>query len=404
MRVTYVCADPGVPVFGSKGCSIHVQEIIRAFVQRGDSVEILAARLGGTPPPDLADCRVRFLALDEHTTVAQREVAQQSLAATMARNIDWSHCDLVYERYSLWSDLTQVRAARHGVPSVLEVNAPLIEEQQTHRNLVDRKTASEQTTTAFRHARSIVAVSSEVATYVVGMLRHSSQPRVDKIHVVPNGVDVDRFRPDAVPISQHNGFTVGFVGSLKPWHGVESLLAAFEPIAEAYPSSRLRIIGDGPMRNALQDALNQRSPETARRTEFLGSVAPERIPGYLTSLDAAIAPYMQTDNFYFSPLKVYEYMASGRAVAASATGQLKDLITNGVTGLTFAPGDVVQLTAALVKLAESPALRLRLGRAARQVVLQDHSWETTLDNILSRVIRSVSVICERQGASRPFGR
>lgn len=53
MRVAYVCADLGVPVFGAKGCSIHVQEIVRSFLKRGDQVELFVARVGGVVQPPL---------------------------------------------------------------------------------------------------------------------------------------------------------------------------------------------------------------------------------------------------------------------------------------------------------------------------------------------------------------
>ncbi len=64
MRVTYVCADPGVPVFGSKGASVHVQEVLRAFVRRGDDVDLVCVRRGGTAPAGLEGVAVHEVADD----------------------------------------------------------------------------------------------------------------------------------------------------------------------------------------------------------------------------------------------------------------------------------------------------------------------------------------------------
>ena len=62
MRIAYVCADPGVPVFGRKGCSVHVQEMIRAFRRSGADVELFAARADDPLPPELEGVRVHRIA------------------------------------------------------------------------------------------------------------------------------------------------------------------------------------------------------------------------------------------------------------------------------------------------------------------------------------------------------
>ncbi|MBL8814906.1 MAG: glycosyltransferase family 4 protein [Planctomyces sp.] len=389
MHVAYVCADAGVPVFGSKGCSIHVQEIVRAFLRRGDSVEIFAARLGGRPPADLSNCIVHEFPLAKHLTTANRESAQHSLARTIAQHIVFSQFDLIYERYSLWSDDTQKHAADFGVHSVLEVNAPLIDEQQLHRELHNRSGAEQCAVNAFRHAGRIVAVSAEVAEYVRTFFPDQTGRHLTTVQVVNNGVDVDRFRPsghvhDRSGKQSHSCLTIGFVGSLKPWHGVESLIEAFQMMADVFPDTQLKIIGDGPMRDTLESSLLDSS--IAHRIHFHGAVPAEEMPTHLTSLDIAVAPYLKNDGFYFSPLKVYEYMACGLPVAASATGQLNELIQNGENGLLYEAGNVSELRQALTRLAEDRQLRKLLGAAARATVVHHHSWQQTLERILEPAV------------------
>src|SRR4051794_40395990 len=99
MRVAYVCADPGVPIFGSKGCSIHAQEILRALVKRDAQVDLFATSLGGEPPPGLQTVRLRGLAPAPKGELAARE--QMSLAANgdLRRALEREGpFDLVYER------------------------------------------------------------------------------------------------------------------------------------------------------------------------------------------------------------------------------------------------------------------------------------------------------------------
>src|SRR5690606_23562284 len=144
LRVAYVCADPGIPVFGTKGASVHVQEIIRAWRARGAEVHVYAVRLGDEVPVDLADLPVHLVRVGgKGLDPAQREVAQQAAAAELARQVVELAPDVVYERYSLFSCVLE--QARQGLGStvrtVLEVNAPLVDEQRTHRVLVDEAAA-----------------------------------------------------------------------------------------------------------------------------------------------------------------------------------------------------------------------------------------------------------------------
>ena len=208
-RLAYVCADPGIPVFGNKGASVHVQEVVRALSARGIRVELFASRTGGDPPPGLEEVPLHRLPSPPKGDLAERE--QKLLAA----NEDLREAletagpfDAVYERYSLWSFAGMEYASRTGAAGVLEVNAPLIEEQATHRGLSDRAGSEKVANCVFGAASALAAVSEELAAHLRGYL--SAWGRV---HVVPNGVNTERFPAGLAPSSPAPGkFTVGFVG------------------------------------------------------------------------------------------------------------------------------------------------------------------------------------------------
>jgi glycosyltransferase involved in cell wall biosynthesis len=259
----------------------------------------------------------------------------------------------------------------------LEVNAPLIEEQAEHRGLVDRAGAERVAAQVFESATALLAVSEEVARYLTGF----SVAR-EKVHVVPNGVNPDRFALNLAPSlpGTPGAFTVGFVGTLKPWHGLEILVETFGKLHKQQSNARLLIVGDGPERENQQTALSSRGLLGA--THFTGAVSAEEVPGLLASMDAAVAPYPKLPHFYFSPLKVYEYMAAGLPVVASRLGQLTKLIDHDVNGLLTTPGDATELAAALERLRRAPELRIRLGNAARATVLRNHTWDTVVQRVL----------------------
>jgi glycosyltransferase involved in cell wall biosynthesis len=99
-------------------------------------------------------------------------------------------------------------------------------------------------------------------------------------------------------------------------------------------------------------------------------------------MDVAVAPYPPQAEFYFSPLKVYEYMAAGLPVVASRIGQIEEAIRDGVDGVLCPPGDPEAFAAALLRLADDPLLRARLGRAARESVVAERTWSAVAGLII----------------------
>lgn len=378
MRVAYVCADPGVPVFGQKGCSIHVQEVIRALQRQGAEVDLFATRLGGNPPADLASVKVHRLPSIPKVERSVRERVALSINPDLDLELNLAApFDLVYERYSLWSYSGMEYAQTAGIPGILEVNAPLIQEQAQHRGLVHREAAEQVATRAFRAATALIAVSREIETYLADWVEFPQT-----IHVIPNGVNPNRFSSDRhlEELNADQTFTVGFVGSLKPWHGLPHLVTAFEALHQRVSNARLLIVGDGPERQSLEADLGDRN--LLAHTHFTGAVPPEAIPTWLSEMDVAVAPYPAESTFYFSPLKVYEYMAAALPVVVSRIGQLSDLIDDGVTGVLCEPGNPIALAEALEALWRSPQQRHQMGQAARRQILTHHTWDTVAQQIL----------------------
>ena len=376
MKAAYVCADRGVPVFGTKGCSLHVQEVTRAFTKRGIDTDLFAASPGGTAPDDLNHLQARKLARSKTTDKQEREQADIiANKAAIAELAQYGPYDFVYERYSLWSHGGMSFAKDAGIPGILEVNAPLIQEQAKYRGLFDAASAERITRQCFAAASLVLAVSDEVATY----LETYEQAR-GKIQVMPNGVNVERF----AHINQHktpaSTFTIGFVGTLKPWHGLDGLIEAFALLYARYPQARLLIIGDGPQAEQVRTRVSELGIEQV--VEMTGSVKPADIPGYCARMDVGLAPYPADIDFYFSPLKIYEYMAAGLPVIASNLGQISGLIEHKKSGLLYEAGDIGYLVKTLEQLINDPAYASKLGRQGRQIAVKSHSWDSRIEQIL----------------------
>src|SRR5262249_14159925 len=157
--------------------------------------------------------------------------------------------------YSLWSYGAMEFARAEGVPGLLEVNAPLIDEQAQYRVLLDRVAAEKVAERAFGAATALLAVSEEVASWL-----NEFESARGKIQVVPNGIRPERFPEGVRPAlpAEPGVFTVGFVGTLKAWHGLTTLVEAFHLLRATDKKARLLIVGDGPQHEALIAELAER--------------------------------------------------------------------------------------------------------------------------------------------------
>ena len=384
MRVAYLLPDPGIPVGGVKGASVHVAEVCRALAETGAQVRLLAMRAAGKPPPgvqlDLFDCPpLRSGASGE----LDRQRAVKDFLVWAEGELAGIGADLLYERLSLFAGTGGALALRLGMRRVVEVNAPVAAERARHSGLVlvDQAEAAERSAL---DGAAAIAVSPPMETW-------SRAHGAISVQMIPNGVDAERFAPArnaaaAVAIRAALGLErselVGFVGSMKPWHGVGTLLEAVALLAPRRPRLRLLVVGDGPELADLNARAHQE--DLVGRCHLIGPVPSVEVPGHLAALDVAVAPYLHPgldEGFYFSPLKVVEAMAAARPVVASSFQPIKAML--GGTGRLVPAGDAEALARALGDLLDDPSGACALGLGARARALSHFSWRGVAAGILA---------------------
>ena len=409
MKILYLCADWGIPVRGHKGASVHVREVVNALGRLGHQVALAFASSGeGNPDPAAAMIDVtpdvsaedrareaarRGIDLDPDDKALRREIDKlafdRQLAARLRSRLDAIGFapDIVYERFSLFHQAGAAFAEAMRVPHFLEVNAPLLEEQETHRVLRLRSLAQAAQAQSFASARHIFTVSQSLKRYVEGEGVASY-----RVTCLPNGVDTHRFTPeiDPGPMRARYGLgvhpVIGFVGSLKPWHGLEIMFDAMEALVARGESCRLLIVGDGPGGDYARE--RAAAPRLAGRVVLAGKVPHDEIPAHLAAMSLTVAPYVAQEGFYFSPLKVLESLAAGRPVVAPRIGQLEDLIDDGVTGWLYPPGDLAAFTDCLRRMIADPAELERMAADARLRAERTLSWETVVRRALAIISES----------------
>ncbi len=398
MRLLYVCSDFGIEPSGTKGASIHLRAITRALADLGHEVLLLCPQDGPNEdhpakrllPPGCSTVKKTAKSLkhwlldhnfDETIAKELRSLLYNTWAPEPAlKALGGASPDAIVERLSLFGHVGLDLAEALNVPFVVEVNALLTRESRQFRKLELGRLADEIEQRVLRRADAVMAVSAPLAERIVelGVDR-------ERVHIVPNGVDLQSFEsaPNRARCRRALGltdeFVVGFCGSLKVWHGVDVLLEAFHEFRQHDPSARLLIVGTGPAEPELRRAAREYNMNGS--VLFTGAVAHERVPSLLRAMDVAVAPFKAMEDFYFSPIKLFEYMAAETCLVATRLGQIQEVIADGVNGLLCRPDDAAGLCQALIRARDSAPLRKQLADAALQTVRERYTWQRAAEDV-----------------------
>lgn len=305
MKIAVVCAAPGIPPLGPSGASAHVRGMVRGFGALGHDVRVVTCvesdhrGVHGQLDVPIAAAGVprhpRGWMVERREARAANWVAREALRGPAA--------DLIYERWTLFSQVgAQLRRA-WGVPWVLEVNAPLVQERTRFERLYDARYAQRWQDRVLGQPDALVAVSAWLCRWLVGQ----GIP-AHKVHHVPNGADPragDRAAGRALLGLQQGQLAVGFLGSCKLWHGVDRV----PDIAHAAGGVPV-ILGDGPVR--IRGAH--------------GRVPEHQVADAVAALDVGLAPYPAHAPPWFHPLKIEAYRAQGVPTVASDVGGLAQIV------------------------------------------------------------------------------
>jgi glycosyltransferase involved in cell wall biosynthesis len=274
--------------------------------------------------------------------------------------------DIIYERANLFFLAGAWLARRQGLPLILEVNAPLAEERARHGALRLGALARACEHRSWHAADRVLPVTEALAARIEA----AGVPR-ERITVIPNGIHIEDFPApaEAPPASPDAAVRLGFVGFVRDWHGLDRVVRLIAAPQDG-PPLELVVVGDGPARPGLERLATELG--VADRIRFTGLAAREAVPGLIAGFDIALQP-ASVD--YASPLKVFEYMAAGRAILAPDQPNLREVLAHERTALLFDPGDPHSFADALRRLVADAGLRRRLGDAARAEILRrDLTW------------------------------
>ena len=298
-----------------------------------------------------------------------------------AGSINLKGFDLIHERFNLLALGGAWASKKLGIPFVLEVNADLLE-QRKFKGIPERGLrrlfAAWATRMCFNAAAKIICISVGLKDH----LRNTWNIEESKLTVLPIAADVEAFKPNynSETVRESLGLTtepvVMWVGGFYPWHNLSLLLESFALILQKRPDARLVLVGDGQTRSSVIDIVTKNGLRHA--VIMPGAIAHSQVPEMLSIANVAVvpsAPITASLGGTGTPLKLFEYMAAGKAIVATAHDQSTTVIQDGYNGLLVEAGDVNKFAEAMLTLLNDPMERDRLGQNARQQAIELYSWE-----------------------------
>jgi glycosyltransferase involved in cell wall biosynthesis len=366
MRVLYLSADPGIPIHGDKGASIHVRALVSGLSELGHEVIVASPRIepGSASLPGFARTVEIPAVRPRECDTAAEVIAQAEKQARVVRELALSERVAgTYERYSL-SAFAGARASQAlDLPLVAEVNAPLREEERRFRHLCHEAVAEAAERETFASARRIVAVSDPLVAWLVSL----GVPR-ERVELIPNPPPARKFATKS-PLTGDREIVVGFAGGMKPWQGVETLIRGCELAVRAGGRIRLEVLGRGPL-----DAIIDNAELPRGSLKRWGQLPHADALDVLERWDVGVAPYGALEGFYFSPLKLAEYMAAGLCPVVSDVDGLAQMVRQGQAGVLIPPDDPQALADALLALDRDRARLRELGRRAQRAAAEQRGW------------------------------
>lgn len=392
MKIGYIATDIEVPYTGAGGSggSVHVIEVARNLVDLGNEVHLVCMKgfREQIAEEDIKGIHVHriYTGIDKVRVIQSNYFYRYILnlfipfaryatafvfAVKIAALIHKNKFNLIYERASslgaggLASFIT-------GTPMVLELNDPVF------------------TSFSLRQAKSVITTKKEL---VKGKIDD------DRVVEVTWAVNTELFNPHAPSgyvFSKHNiknRKVILYMGSFAPWHGVEDIIDAAKIVKDKLKNVVFIMVGTG------IDMIHYRKKISHHNLEdyfiFTGAIDYELVPSYICTADITLAPFnpaksklMQKHGFYFTPLKLFEYMACGKPVISTSVGNVENIIKDGVTGILIPPANPAILAENIIKLTSDEALCKTLGLNARKIVEAKYSWKNHV-NVLVNIFNSI---------------
>ncbi len=360
------------------GSVIHFTQAFKALKKEGWKTLILAPEPSSKPPNYPLDIIYVDAPPSKSTAMSMMrrlEAYQRHLVAELRSGLVKFKLDIIYVRQGLLNIAPVLASALKDIPMMLEVNGDIAKELKIAGfSKAITGMFKLQAKMVYSRPSSIITVSEHVST----MLQENYGVEASRITVIPNGVDIDLFKPKSSDPELRERYSIPanapvllFTGYLVGWQGIDSNIALMPELLKHHPDLRFLIVGQGPVRESLE--AQARELRVSESVIFTGPVPHTQVPKFIGISDICLS--VKPPLLPGSPLKIREYMACGRPVIASCgTGYDFDMVETAKAGLLVDPSDNTQTIAAILKLLGDPSIREEMGGNGSRYAREHCSW------------------------------
>jgi glycosyltransferase involved in cell wall biosynthesis len=375
MRVLYLGANLRMQIASHSGFAIRARELLTALEELGvETIPFAAGDQTDNVRAQTVYRRTLSRFLPRTVTAAMRDLYEiwndEKFYRLAETRLQRTHPDAIVQQDDRYSRAGVKLGRKYRLPVFLDDVVPIWESEQYSKRSF-KSLARFMRRRAFSQADGLIAVSWGM----VKQLRSEGIPE-GKIHLIPNGVDCQRFSPDVDAggikdkYALKGKIVVGYAGGFMPWHALDLLIRAAVGVTRAEPCVHFLLLGDSEIRPQLEALTQQLGVE--EHFTFPGLVPHPEVPSYLGAMDITVLPATLE---YMSPIKIFEYMAMKKPVIApKGNYTIEELVIPDQTGLLFQAGNEQDLSHTITLLAKDADLRQRMGHECRTFVLNNHTW------------------------------
>ena len=346
------------------GQYVHVEELTKALKKLGHEIIMVSPQISETKEFGSEGGLVKTLKQYMPKAIYELMEFGYSFYAyfKLSKAIKEHKPDVIYERYNLFLPTGIWIKKKYKLPFLLEVNAPLYDERKKYDGIALNTLARWTERYAWKNADYVLPVTQVLANRVIeeGTPEH-------RISVIPNGIDEDKFGsiPDIEVAKKSLGLegklVLGFTGFVRDWHGLDRVV---EIVANHPEQNRhLLLVGDGPARESIE--LKAKELKVEDKLTITGIIGRDEVAKYVAAFDIALQPDVVD---YASPLKLFEYLALGRAVIAPDKDNIKEILTHSENAVLFDSTQNETFFSLTENLCQDSELRDKLSNAARKTI------------------------------------
>lgn len=385
MKILFLALD--VNIKSKTGDAVHVRELASSLAKIGNEVSLIAPQVEGSPD--------QLSSLENHTNLhlyfnKSRGLFRNLSTVFFCKKIAKSQgCEVTYER-RFTPKIGYALNKMIKLPFAVEING--LRDKEKELQNINGKSGIIPKGLRRRIWRHFFKSSGKVVVVSYGLKKGLSEeygiPQ-EKIEVIFNGANIDLFKTmDSNNCKEELGLEkklryIGFIGNLAPWQGVEQIIKIAPNVLKRIPEVRFVIVGDGLLRSELEKSAAELG--ISDKIIFTGFVPYEDVPKYINSFEICLAPFSGIERnvkYSFSAIKLYEYMACGKAIITTDVCGIRNEIDEKGLGRIVKADDLPALTSSIIELMEDKTLRESMGENARLWVSAEHSWK----NVAERVV------------------